>query len=176
MSFAALFHRLVALVWTFCYKIYLVSENRKTDCVNNFSVFAFFSLFLFHTLPSANNELFSINLNVIIISDSLAVFKPFFFVIVLFCFNFCVICMERRNINWLMHIYTIYRKFISWIVLKQFESDFTVISFQMVTFVRPNPLRSTLAELSVDGVTLVCNLRMPLLRTISSHGNSVAFG
>lgn len=42
------------------------------------------------------------------------------------------------------------------------------------TLVRPSPLRSTFAELKVDGVTLVCSLRIPLLRTISSHGNSVA--
>lgn len=42
------------------------------------------------------------------------------------------------------------------------------------TLVSPSPLRSTFAELNVDGVTRVCSLRTPLLRTISSHGNSVA--
>lgn len=47
--------------------------------------------------------------------------------------------------------------------------------FRFYTLVSPNPLRSTLAELKVDGVTRACNLRIPLLRTISSHGYSVAF-
>lgn len=45
----------------------------------------------------------------------------------------------------------------------------------LCTFVNPNPFRSTLADDNVDGVTLVCNLRIPLLFTISSQGNSVAY-
>lgn len=43
-----------------------------------------------------------------------------------------------------------------------------------LTFVSPNPFRSTFAELRMDGVTLVCKRRTPLLFAMSTFGNSVA--
>lgn len=62
---------------------------------------------------------------------------------------------------------------------KQFSDSQFIEKFKFkqkkLTFVSPKPFLSTLAELRIDGVTLVCKRRTPLLLAMSAFGNSVAW-